>query len=132
MPAGSTSRHARRVTDFELVGGAPVIRAVIDRFYELVLGDDRLSGYFEGADARALKRHQMQLVAQVMGGPVRYDGRALQLAHAGLNITSDHFGVAVTYLAAALQWAGVPSDIIARVGARLTDARREVVTTCAL
>lgn len=128
MPAGSTSRYAETESDYDLVGGGPAIRAVVDRFYDLVLGDDRLSGYFEQIDLRALKRHQVMLVSQVMGGPVTYDGRDLQHAHAGLHITEDHFGLVVTYLAAALQWAGVPSEIIARVGSRLTDARHDVVT----
>lgn len=132
MPVGSTGAFAATASDFERVGGVSTVRAVVERFYELVLGDDRLAGYFDGTDMRALKRHQVLLVSQAMGGPARYDGPGLHRAHAGREITPVHFGLTVTYLAAAMQWAGVPSEIIARVGARLSDAEWDVVTAGAL
>ena len=34
------------ISDYERVGGAPAIRAVVDRFYELVLQDERLVSFF--------------------------------------------------------------------------------------
>lgn len=116
------------ISDYDRVGGGPAIRAVVDRFYDLVLGDERLSGYFVGTDLSALKRHQVLLVSQVMGGPARYDGRDLQQAHAGMEISAEHFGVVVTHLAAAMECAGVPPEIIARVAARLSDAEPDVVS----
>ena len=128
MSAESTRAQAGGAGDYERVGGGPAIRAVVDRFYELVLGDERLSGYFEGTDISALKRHQVLLVSQVMGGPAQYDGRDLRQAHAGLEIRDEHFGVVVTHLADAMGEAGVPPEIIARVGARLADTKQDVVS----
>ena len=37
-------------SDYEAVGGGPAIAAVVDRFYGLVLGDDRLRGFFDGVE----------------------------------------------------------------------------------
>ncbi len=122
---GQGSTHA--TSDYQRVGGGPAIRAVVDRFYELVLGDERLAGYFRGTDISQLKRHQVLLVSQVMGGPAQYDGRDLQRAHEGLDISGEHFGIVVSYLAQAMEEAGVPAEIIARVGAQLAATKHDVV-----
>ena len=55
-------------SDYAAVGGAPAIAAVVERFYQLVLGDERLRGFFDGVEMVRLKRHQVALVSQVMGG----------------------------------------------------------------
>jgi hemoglobin len=115
------------VTDYERVGGGEPIRAVVDRFYELLLQDPRLVGYFEHTDLPRLKRHQALLISQVLGGPASYDGRDLREAHAGMDISRDDFVQVVSYLAQALSEAGVPDDIIGRVGDALGAAEPDVV-----
>lgn len=119
--------HTHAISDYERVGGGPAIKAVVDRFYELILADDRLVGYFRDTDLTQLKRHQVLLVSQVMGGPAQYDGRDLQQAHKGLEISGDAFSLVVSYLAQALEEAGVPDEIIARVGAQLAATKHDVV-----
>jgi hemoglobin len=118
---------AHGASDYERVGGAPAIKAVVDRFYELVLGDQRLAGYFAGVEITQLKRHQVLLISQVMGGPAQYDGRDLQEAHDGLDVSGEDFTLVVSYLAQALGEAGVPPEIIARVGDRLAETKPDVV-----
>lgn len=118
---------AGSVSDYERVGGGPAIRAVVDRFYELVLGDERLVSFFNDSDMAQLKRHQVLLISQVLGGPANYDGRDLQQAHQGLAIRHEDFDLVVTYLAQALQEAGVDAEIIARVGAELSATEKDVV-----
>lgn len=115
------------VSDYERVGGGPAIRAVVDRFYELVLQDQRLVSFFTDSNLAQLKRHQVLLISQVLGGPASYDGRDLRTAHAGLRISSADFGIVVGYLAQALTEAGVDDDIIARVGAELAATEKDIV-----
>src|SRR5262245_51021277 len=64
-------------SDYEAVGGGPAIASVVEVFYRNVLADPQLSGYFADTDLARLKRHQVQLVSQVMGGPVTYEGPTL-------------------------------------------------------
>jgi hemoglobin len=127
MTTGTGREPAHSASDYERVGGAPAVKAVVDRFYELVLGDQRLAGYFTGTEITQLKRHQVLLISQVMGGPAQYDGRDLQQAHDGLDISGEDFALVVSYLAQALAEAGVPPEIIARVGDRLAGAKADVV-----
>ena len=115
------------VSDYTAVGGAPAITAVVNRFYDLVVADERLAGYFEGVEMVRLKRHQVALVSQVMGGPVEYEGRELRAAHEGMGISSDDFAVVVGHLVTALTEAGVPPEIIGRVGVALGGTEADIV-----
>jgi hemoglobin len=127
MPTDTGQTYAHNGSDYERVGGGPAIKAVVDRFYELLLGDQRLAGYFADTNLTQLKRHQVLLVSQVMGGPAQYDGRDLRQAHAGLRIGADDFALVVAYLVQALEEAGVPAEIIARVGAALGATKADIV-----
>lgn len=118
-----------RKSDYELVGGGPAVSAVVTRFYDLVLTDPELAPFFTEVDMAALKRHQVLLVSQVMGGPANYDGRELKTAHAGLGIGPDDFAAVVAHLVTALKEASVPDDIIGRVGAALQATKVDIVTT---
>jgi hemoglobin len=129
------STHAQTAegaaSDYELIGGATAIRAVVDRFYELLLGDQRLASYFAGVDLPRLKRHQVLLISQVLGGPVTYEGRELREAHAGMDISREDFRLVVSYLAQALAEAGVEADLIDRVGSTLAATEDDVVAAAA-
>lgn len=62
---------------YERVGGAPAVKAVVDRFYQRVLADGELARYFADLDESGmtqLKRHQVAMVSQVLGGPGRTPG----------------------------------------------------------
>lgn len=116
-------------TDYERVGGADAVTTVVQLFYERVLADPELSGYFTGVDIPRLKRHQVLLISQVLGGPAEYDGRDLRDAHAGMSISSDHYARVFGHLVAVLHDAGVEAEIIGRVGTELAGAERDIVSS---
>ena len=115
-------------SDYQAVGGGPAIASVVELFYRNVLADPQLSGYFADTDLVRLKRHQVALVSQVMGGPVEYDGLALADAHKGRGITEADFGRVVVHLVEALQAHDVPADIIDRVVTALGATQDDIVT----
>lgn len=115
-------------SDYERIGGASAVRDVVSRFYQLVLGDDRLAGFFTGVDMSGLKRHQAQLISQVLGGPVGYEGRELRAAHVGMGIRPSDYAAVVHHLVTALREANVPPDVISRVVEALAVTQPDVVT----
>jgi hemoglobin len=126
----SAQQHAPRqpeVSDYERIGGGPAVTTVVDAFYSRVLSDPQLSGYFTDVDIPRLKRHQVLLVSQVLGGPAQYDGRDLAAAHSGLGVTSDDFGRVVEHLVESMQEATVPPEIIGRVGGALAGSESDIV-----
>jgi hemoglobin len=114
-------------SDYAAVGGGPAISGVVDRFYQLVLADEQLRGYFEGTEMVRLKRHQVALVSQVMGGPVEYSGRDLRAAHEGMSISRDDFGAVAGHLVTALTEAGVDRPIIDRVVGTIAGTEPDIV-----
>ena len=131
-PVSGTAHGAEApLSDYERIGGGRAVSAVVDRFYESVLADPQLAPFFVESDVNRLKRHQVLLISQVMGGPADYDGRSLREAHSGMNIKSDDFDRVVTHLVAALQEASVPDEVIGRLGTQLGEAQKDVVEAVA-
>jgi hemoglobin len=117
------------VSDYDAIGGGPAVSAVVNDFYVRVLGDPQLAPYFEGVDMPRLKRHQVLLVTQVLGGPYNYDGRPLDEAHEDLEVDHDDFAAVAGHLTAAMQAAGVPEDIILRAIAAVASTEPDIVKT---
>ncbi|WP_211592430.1 MULTISPECIES: group 1 truncated hemoglobin [unclassified Microbispora] len=112
---------------YDQIGGAPVVRDVVDRFYVRVLGDDDLKPYFVDVDMPRLKRHMVVLLCSVLGGPEPYEGRDLGEAHAGMGITSEHYDKVGEHLFAVLQDSGVGEDILRDVGLVLGKVKSSIV-----
>lgn len=115
-------------TPYAQIGGGAAVRAVVDDFYARVLADEALAPYFTSTEMTNLKRHQVQLVSTLLGGPVTYEGRELAAAHAGLGITTQDYGRVVTHLVGALTDAGVPDEIIASLGETLVAVEPDIVS----
>ncbi|MEN3314648.1 MAG: hemoglobin [Acidimicrobiaceae bacterium] len=115
-------------TIYEELGGAPAVAAVVEAFYERLLADPDLSGYFAGKDLTRLKAHQRALVTVALGGGSEtYTGRLMGPAHEGLEITDGAFDAVLDHLAAALDGAGAPTTTVAKVMAILEPLRSDVV-----
>jgi hemoglobin len=115
-------------SDYDRIGGGPAVSAVVDELYRRLTADDQVGHYFEDVSLPTLKRHQALMITTILGGPDRYDGRALDAAHAPLAISDSDYDRVGGHLMACLQDAGVPEDIQGRVGAALGGARDSIVT----
>ena len=65
---------------------------------------------------------------RIGGGPADYDGREVQRAHAGMDISREDYAKVVSYLFQALEEAGVGQEIVGRVGDALADTEHDVVS----
>lgn len=114
-------------SDYERIGGAQAVSAVVEQFYQRLLDDPSLSSFFTHTDLARLKRHQVLLISQVLGGPAEYSGRELGQAHEGLKISNDDFQKVVTHLVDVMRKNNVEEDIIGRVGEVLAATEKDVV-----
>lgn len=115
-------------TDYERIGGAAAVTMVVNRFYYLVLADPELAPFFDDVDVARVKRHQVLLISQILGGPVEYGGPDLRSAHSGMDIADGHFDRVATHLVSVLSDAGVPEDIIGRVRSTLVAVEPDIVS----
>lgn len=113
---------------FDTIGGADAVEKVVDLFYDRVLADPALAGYFEGRDMDRLKRHQRLFVGQALGAREPYPGQTMERAHSGLAVTGEAFDLVVGHLAAALAEAGVDAPTIGTIAEALLPLKPDVVT----
>jgi hemoglobin len=116
------------VSVYELIGGEPALVAVVDDFYERVLGDPQLAPFFAGATMPKLKGRQVEFFAAALGGPDFYEGASMRQAHAGRGIGQADFDKVAFHLTGALAAAGVPAETIAQIAATIIPLADEIVS----
>ncbi|GAB3645985.1 group I truncated hemoglobin [Glycomyces tarimensis] len=112
---------------YDRIGGAPAVTEAVDRFYRRLLEDDELSRFFTETDLPRLKRHQVAMISQVLGGPKEYGGRELAEAHRGMDITPGQYKAVTTHLVAVFEELEVPKDIIDSVGQVLDSVAPDII-----
>lgn len=139
-PDGTTTdQDSIAPTAYQRIGGGPAVKAAVEKFYELVLADPELRGFFvndsNGGSGTVnlveLRRHLAALLASVLGGPDTYSGRDLATAHQGLGITGAHFDLVADYLEATLLLLHIPRDIVSSTMATVGGLRGTVIGSAA-
>ncbi len=113
---------------FEKYGGLTTISALVHRFYEHVLDDERVSHFFDGTDMQRLIAHQTEFVAQVLGGPATMVGRDLGKVHAKLGISDDDYSIVGAHLQTAMEELGVQAEDVATVMGVIESVREQIVS----
>lgn len=110
--------------------GDKAIADAVEKFYEKVLADDRVNGFFKGVDMDRQRRMQTAFLTYAFGGPNAYQGRDLRAVHAhlvarGLNDT--HFDIIVEHLGNTLKEMGVGDEDIAQAAKVANSVRNDVL-----
>ncbi len=123
------SQLASEVTLYERIGGEAAVRAAVDRFYERILADPELKGFFATVSMPRLKAHQLAFLSQVLGGPRQYSGASMRDAHSRLAIEQRHFDGVAVHLVETLRELNLPEEIITAIAAALTPLSAQIVNT---
>jgi hemoglobin len=110
---------------YERLGGLDAIREVVDEFVARIAADPRINQFFVEADMGALKKHLVEQVCVVSGGPCAYSGRPMEEAHAGIGVGPSDFEALLENLGAALDELGVAerekSELLGALGGMKDD-----------
>jgi hemoglobin len=112
---------------FERIGGAPAVDAAVNIFYRKVLGDERISHFFESVDMERQAAKQKAFLTMVFGGPNQYTGLDMRKAHAGMHLTEEHFDAVVQHLGSTLTQLGVAAEDIAQIAALAQSVKADVL-----
>lgn len=102
---------------YERLGGEAAIKAVVDEFVAIAAADEKVNFFRKGTgkewqpgeqDVIKLKKHLVDMIGSVTGGPQKYTGRSMKEAHAGMKITEGEFHALAADLIAALDKFKVP------------------------
>lgn len=97
---------------FEQLGGEPVLRQIIDRFVDRVMGDTMIGFFFARVNRDRLKRLEYEFAAQHLGANVEYSGRPIREAHQKHPIMGGQFRRRLTILKQTLEEFSVPQQVI--------------------
>lgn len=120
-------------TLFEKLGGKAAVDLAVDRFYERVLNDERVSHFFENVDMNRQRGHQKAFLTYAFGGAPQYGGSMMREAHKhlveGMGLNGGHFDAVVENLVETLKELGISDELIGEVAAvaAAPEHRREVL-----
>jgi hemoglobin len=115
---------------YDQIGGAAAVDAAVDLFYEKVLADAAINGFFNAVDMKKQRSQQKAFLSMVFGGPNAYEGKDLRSAHAPLvakGLGDLHFDAVAKHLQATLDQLNVPDDLKAQVMAIAGSVRDDVL-----
>ena len=93
---------------YERLGGKEAIFAVVERMTEYVARDERINGFFVGADLERVNAMLTEQICEASGGPCTYTGGDMISVHTGMNITETQFNALVEDLIRSLNDFRVP------------------------
>jgi hemoglobin len=120
---------AAEPTIYDAIGGDTALVAVVDDFYDRVLADPELAGFFAGTGMTRLKGRQVEFFAAALGGPLPYDGASMRDAHRGRGIEQRHFDLVAGHLVASLNAAGVPDATVQQIVSAVAPLAGEIVSS---
>lgn len=103
------------MSDFERIGGEPVLRAIISDFVGRCYDDAMIGFLFRRAERARIERFEYELMADHLGGGVVYGGRPLAEAHGKHGILSGQFDRRWRLLDEVLVAHRVPEDVRERI-----------------
>jgi hemoglobin len=135
----SKDAAAMKMTDkplYDRLGGEPAIKAVVDDFVGRAAGDPKVNFTRKGTGAEwqatpenvaHLKSKLVEFIAMASGGPVKYTGRDMKRAHAGMGITSAEFDALAADLKASLDKFNVPAKEQGELLGAVAGAKKDIV-----
>jgi hemoglobin len=117
---------------YDRLGGEEAISKVVDAFVGKAAGDPAVD-FFRGDDHKDMdvakfKMHLVQFLSKAFGAKgVKYEGRDMKTAHAGMKITEEQFNALAGDLQAALKEAGVPSKETGDVMKIAASTKKDIV-----
>jgi truncated hemoglobin YjbI len=112
---------------YERIGGKDGLSAILQSHWEFVDRDKRVSAYFEGAKAKAVKNNISEYFTSILGGNGTYKGRTLEDIHQIINVSDYHFDSFIQDFQRAVRDCGCSLDIVDEVTVCLEALRPKIL-----
>lgn len=144
---GGAEQAEEKESLFDRLGGEQGLVAIVDDFIPRLLNDPRVNWTREGVtkggllnrgpattwkpttqNIARLKKHMVEFLSLATGGPPKYEGKEMKLAHAEMRITNAEFDAAVGDIKASLDNLKIPNDEQKELLAVIESTRPQIVT----
>ena len=103
---------------FEQMGGQNTVDTLIDKFFDKVLADQRVSLFFEDVDTERLRNKEKSYWASALGEESQYMGKTLEEAHRGLldkGLNETHFEAMIELFNQTLCEMEIPGPLVQKI-----------------
>jgi hemoglobin len=120
-------------TRWQRLGGEAGVTKIVGDFVDAAIADPKVNYYgdpkFKPAPeaVRTLKEKIVAQISSLTGGPLKYTGQNMKLAHRGLTITNAQFDAFLSHIRAALEKQKVREDDIKYLMGKLHEMRADIV-----
>lgn len=114
-------------TIYEQLGGAPAIDIAVDKFYDRVLADPVVNGFFKNTNMVFQRKHQKNFITFATGGAKVYQGKNMREAHKDMGLQDIHFEHIKMHLGDTLLELGVQKDLVQKVLDLVETLRNDVL-----
>jgi len=125
MLAGAPARADDSL--YRALGGAAVLRPMMDEFVGRLAADRRIARFFEKTNREELAAQLTAQVCQLSGGPCAYEGPTMRQAHEGMEVRRADFNALVELLQVTMDARGVPVRAQNRLLALLAPMHRDII-----
>ena len=105
--------------------------AAVDIFYRKILTDSILAPFFSDMDMDRQIKKQKAFLTMAFGGPNKYNGKTMRLAHAKMvkeqGLSDVHFDAVARHLKESLEELSVPAHLIEAVMQIAAGTRQDVL-----
>ena len=108
-------------------GAKAGIQAVMQDFVARLPQDARIGQRFQGINAEHLAAQLTEQLCELAGGPCRYEGPDMRIAHDNMGIRKSDFNALVEVLQQAMAARGIPFAAQNRMLAKLAPMHREII-----
>ncbi len=115
---------------YDRIGGRDAVLAAVDIFYQKVLSDESINGFFASTDMDRQRGKMISFLTVAFGGPERASGPSMREAHAPLvekGLNDQHIDAVAGHLADTLNELGVPAELSGEVLELVGSLRDEVL-----
>ena len=115
------------------LGGEPAVKAVVHDFVALAATDPQVDftrgGKYslDAVGVANLEKFLVDLISEVTGGPLKYEGRSMKTAHQGMAITDAQFDALAGDLSVVLNKYNVPKQETDELIAIVASTRKDIV-----
>lgn len=115
-------------TLYERLGGEKTVAQFVSETVDLSVVDPQIKRSFDKVDLKKLKVKVAEQICALTGGPCKYSGDDMKIAHQGLDITEAEFYGFVEILRGTLNRAKVPESAKNELLRILAPMKRDIVT----
>jgi hemoglobin len=126
-PAKPSSTGSKSL--WEQLGGEKSVRSIVHEAVKNMQDEPKLDLSRGGkyTDYAKLEASLVSYLSSVSGGPLKYDGKDMKTAHAGMQITDEQFNIFWNKLADALYDAKAPTEAVDRLKTIVESTRKDIV-----